>query len=106
MAFLVATTLLPAVYRPNNDARTTTAGTPHARAKIKWSFTKFQFQFELSLAQLSPSLFINVYWRTNQVSIEGEGGFSQMLTIRWHISGFPLSQQIFEWKEIFALLDI
>ena len=34
MAFLVATTSLPAVYRPNNDARTTTAGTPHARAKI------------------------------------------------------------------------
>ena len=24
--------------------------------KIKWSLTKFQFQFELSLAQLSPSL--------------------------------------------------
>ena len=29
MAFLVATTSLPAVY-----ARTTTAGTPHARAKM------------------------------------------------------------------------
>ena len=34
MAFLVATTSLPAVYRPNDDARTTTAGTPHACAKI------------------------------------------------------------------------
>ena len=34
MAFLVATTSLPAVYRPNDDARTTTAGTPHASAKI------------------------------------------------------------------------
>ena len=34
MAFLVATTSLPAVYRPNGYARTTTAGTPHARAKI------------------------------------------------------------------------
>ena len=33
MAFLVATTSLPAVYRPNGYARTTTAGTPHARAK-------------------------------------------------------------------------
>ena len=33
MAFLVATTSLPAVYRPNGYARTTTAGTPHTRAK-------------------------------------------------------------------------
>ena len=32
MAFLVATTSLPAVYRPNSYARTATAGTPHARA--------------------------------------------------------------------------
>ena len=32
MAFLVATLSLPAVYRPNDDARMTTAGTPHARA--------------------------------------------------------------------------
>ena len=30
MTFLVATTSLPAVYRPNGYARTTTAGTPHA----------------------------------------------------------------------------
>ena len=35
MAFLVATTSLPAVYRPNGYARTTTAGTPHARANIQ-----------------------------------------------------------------------
>ena len=34
MMFLVATTSLPAVYRPNDDAQTTTAGTPHARANI------------------------------------------------------------------------
>ena len=34
MAFLVATTSLPAVYRPNGYARTTIAGTPHARAKM------------------------------------------------------------------------
>ena len=33
MAFLVATTSLPAVYRANGYARTTTAGLPHARAK-------------------------------------------------------------------------
>ena len=32
MAILVATTSLPAVYRPNGYAQTTTAGTPHARA--------------------------------------------------------------------------
>ena len=35
MAFLVATTSLPAVYRPNGYAQTTTAGTPHARANDK-----------------------------------------------------------------------
>ena len=34
MTFLVATTSLPAVYRPNGYARTTTAETPHARANI------------------------------------------------------------------------
>ena len=34
MAFLVATTSLPAVYRPNGYARTTTAATPHARANM------------------------------------------------------------------------
>ena len=34
-SFLVATTSLPAVYRPNGYARTTTAGTPHARANFK-----------------------------------------------------------------------
>ena len=32
MAFLMATTSLPAVYRPNGYARMTTTGTPHARA--------------------------------------------------------------------------
>ena len=37
MAFLVATTSLPAVYRPNGYARRATAGTPHARAKNKLS---------------------------------------------------------------------
>ena len=35
MSFLVATMSLPAVNRPNADARTTAAGTPHARAKMK-----------------------------------------------------------------------
>ena len=40
MAFLVATTSLPAVYRPNGYARTTTAGTPHARAKNKNTYVK------------------------------------------------------------------
>ena len=34
MTFLVATTSLPAVYRPNGYARTTTAGMPHARANM------------------------------------------------------------------------
>ena len=40
MPFLVATTSLPAVYRPNSYARTTTAGMPHARAKILLCFAK------------------------------------------------------------------
>ena len=35
MAFLVATTSLPAVYCPNGYARTTTTGTPHARANTQ-----------------------------------------------------------------------
>ena len=34
MAFLVATTSLPAVYHPNGYARTTNTGTPHAHAKM------------------------------------------------------------------------
>ena len=40
MPFLVATTSLPAVYRPNGYARTTTAGTPHTRAKSEYFLTK------------------------------------------------------------------
>ena len=49
MAFLVATTSLPAVYRPNGYAQTTTAGTPHALAKKKpvW-YTSFN---TIALAQ-------------------------------------------------------
>ena len=39
MAFLVATTSLPAVYRPKDDARTTTAGTLYARANRFESWT-------------------------------------------------------------------
>ena len=50
MAFLVATTSLPAVYRPNGYARTTTAGTPHARAKRLHSF-----MYPLSYWYLSES---------------------------------------------------
>ena len=42
MAFLVATTSLPAVYRPNGYARTMTAGTPHARANIGFNI-RFQY---------------------------------------------------------------
>ena len=34
MLFLVAITSLPAVYRPNDEAQTMTAGRPHARANI------------------------------------------------------------------------
>ena len=43
MAFLVATTSLPAIYRPNGYARTTTAGTPHAHTNLKvWCGIKCQ----------------------------------------------------------------
>ena len=41
MAFLVATTSLPAVYRPNGYARTTTAGTLHARANKPVPFGEY-----------------------------------------------------------------
>ena len=37
----VATASLPAVYRPNDNARTTTDGTPHARANLTLSRTRF-----------------------------------------------------------------
>ena len=40
MGFLVATTSLPAVYCPNGYARTTTAETPHGRAKKPKSSNK------------------------------------------------------------------
>ena len=53
MAFLVATTSLPAVYRPNGYARTTTAGTPHARAKI------YAFKMSLWGGQLPLVLSLN-----------------------------------------------
>ena len=45
--FLVATTSLPAVYRPNGYAGTTTAGTPHARAKncSNWAMVEMLFDF-------------------------------------------------------------
>ena len=43
MTFLVATTSLPAVYRPNGYARTTTAGTPHARANILWGSREYSY---------------------------------------------------------------
>ena len=39
MAFLVATTSLPAVYRPNGYARTTTAVTPQCQFTQKLIFT-------------------------------------------------------------------
>ena len=49
MAFLVATTSLPAVYRPNGYARKTTAGTPHARAKNPQNQTLSQIAKDLTL---------------------------------------------------------
>ena len=45
MAFLVATASLPAVYRPNDDARTTPAGTPHARANFHNTLLSLFFHF-------------------------------------------------------------
>ena len=61
MAFLVATTSLPAVYRPNGYARTTTAGTPHARAN--WDFlrnleaeAKFTLSYKKKCVYISKNL--------------------------------------------------
>ena len=51
MAFLVATTSLPAVYRPNGYARTTTAGTPHARANFNPTFPLKNEHIEYSLLE-------------------------------------------------------
>ena len=53
MAFLVATTSLPAVYHPNGYALTTTAGTPHARAN---TLLIVKYKFELSSTKLRKFL--------------------------------------------------
>ena len=56
VAFLVATTSLPAVYRPNGYARTTTARTPHARANLYALVHNFMKSIDL----LSTSFFFYV----------------------------------------------
>ena len=45
MLFLVATTSVPVVFRPNDNARTTTAGTPHTCANLQ-PLTKMSFKTE------------------------------------------------------------
>ena len=66
MSFLVATTSLPAVYRPNADARMTTAGTPHARANKL-------FILEYLLVSLSVLVLVNIctkfFWYSFEISI-------------------------------------
>ena len=59
MAFLVATTSLPAVYRPNGYARRRPLERRTLVQKCNAAHlnqSKVQFQFELSLARFSPSL--------------------------------------------------
>ena len=50
MVFLVATTSLPAVYRQNGYARTTTAGTPHSRANFR-NLLKLKLKLNLSMTK-------------------------------------------------------
>ena len=55
--FLVATTSLPAVYRPNGYARTTTTGTPHARANS----INILFSHNLSSVVLKTYLWLSLF---------------------------------------------
>ena len=67
--FLVATTSLPAVYRSNDAARTTTAGTPHARAKNKLSTCRFMVYY-VSIGQklLIHKLYLPILNRTKKLA--------------------------------------
>ena len=67
MAFLVATTSLPAVYRPNGYARTT-AGTPHARANIEnlWTIGDIGDLFCIAHADLDIILSFLAAWLSCQ----------------------------------------
>ena len=60
MAFLVATTSLPAVYRPNGYARTTTAGTPHARANLISYHTTYSANITLTRQKLTKMLTLDM----------------------------------------------
>ena len=63
MAFLVTTTSMPAVCRPNDDARMTTAGTPHARANILIPSLK-SVKSLIEKIGVSVELFEVFYWIT------------------------------------------
>ena len=77
MAFLVATTSLPAVYRPNGYARTTTAGTPHACARMFHGHCFVQFFLsKLHSAEVGTKFLffcmVSGIWRHNsRVSTKG-----------------------------------
>ena len=61
MAFLVSTTSLPAVYRPNGYTRTTTAGTPHARANIcRQPIEQLEFPTNETLVRLGDFSGVNI----------------------------------------------
>ena len=63
MAFLVATTSLPAVYRLNGYARTTTAETPQARAKMKLGSCPKDLHCGI-LPQFASCFIWNLHFRT------------------------------------------
>ena len=93
MAFLVATTSLPAVYRPNGYARTTTAGTPHVHAN--WSSEFFRKH---------PKVFcLNI---SNQIMLSGQSmKFHKDITKHLfvhtkHIIYFTAFQKIIKNKNI------
>ena len=84
MAFLVATTSLPAVYRPNGYARTMTAGTPHARAKMTSNHDHHQTQ-KLNVGNVSAV--------TGAILTKLSSSIPGTILNRYQLSGWHLSRQ-------------
>ena len=64
MAFSVGTTSLPAVYRPNGYDRTTTAGTPHARANSYLFWSLLSTRLVINAKQMWDKTFHKTYFPT------------------------------------------
>ena len=67
MAFLVATTSLPEVYRVNNEARTTTAGTPHARANL--IIMRYAWSIIEIFLLMTPELYLRFAWYMPEICL-------------------------------------